>query len=105
MNGTAKTREKSIIEQQKGEIQLLKEQNRMLSEELDRMRSNLEWFKRQFFGAKSEKSIRILEMTHRSASLRKRPKKKLHLFLIRIRRSRWLNPISAKSAPSPPLRN
>ena len=61
MNGTAKTREKSIIEQQKGEIQLLKEQNRMLSEELYRMRSSLEWFKRQFFGAKSEKSIRVLE--------------------------------------------
>ena len=61
LNGTAKTRKKSRIEQLSSENQLLKEQNRMLSEELDRMRSNLEWFKRQFFGAKSEKSIRVLE--------------------------------------------
>ena len=54
MNGTAKTRKKSRIEQLSSENQLLKEQNRMLSEELDRMRSNLEWFKRQFFGAKCQ---------------------------------------------------
>ena len=60
MNGAAKIRNKSRIEQLESVNRLQQEKIRMLSEELDRMRSTIDWLKRQVFGAKSERSSRVL---------------------------------------------
>ena len=54
MKGKAKTWEENRIAQLESTI-------RTLCEELDCMRSTLEWYKKQVFGAKSEKSSRVLE--------------------------------------------
>lgn len=61
MNGTAKTWEENRIEQLESMNRLKDEQISMLSEELDRMRSTIDWLTKQVFGAKSEKSSRVLE--------------------------------------------
>ena len=59
MSDTAQTR-KNRIEHLESENRALKEQNRMLLEELDRLRSHTEWLTRQIFGATSERSCRVL---------------------------------------------
>ena len=59
MSDTAQTR-KNRIEHLESENRALKEQNRMLLEELDRLRSHTEWLTRQVFGATSERSCRVL---------------------------------------------
>lgn len=60
MNGTAKTNKKTKIEQLESENRALKEQLRMFADELDHLRSHNEWLARQVFGAKSEKSCRVI---------------------------------------------
>ena len=48
------------MEHLKSENRVLKEQNRMLTDELDSLRSHVKWLTRQVFGAKSEKSSHVL---------------------------------------------
>lgn len=60
MSSTANSKNNNEMEHLKSENRILKEQNRMLTDELDSLRSHVKWLTRQVFGAKSEKSSRVL---------------------------------------------